>query len=145
MPLNGSRLMTQEATEDSQEPFTIPDDVLTDKKAMKAFMEIYLVKLENTKTNLIKIDEVKLKMQKSKAFYEEKYELLVKYNIFLESKGFGLVKQTVDEHADEIRKSQEARIPNMAAEMGDYFCEQTPNCYLPKYHSGHCTTPHSVK
>lgn len=138
-------LMTQETPEDGPEPFVIPDDVLTDKEAMHAFMEIYLVKLENTKANLLKIDETKLKMQKSLAFYEEKYELLAKYNIFLESKGFGLVKQTVDEHADEIRKSQEPRIQDVTQDMMDFFCDKTADCCLPKFHVGDCATPYNVK
>lgn len=72
---------------------------------------------------------------------QEKYDILEKYSIFLNSEGFGVIKQTVDEYAEKIRESQKSRVTSDY--KSDTFkplwmCQKDPNCILTPNHTDSC-------
>lgn len=144
-----------------QDEEEIPLDVLTDPEALEKFMEIYLTKINSLEENLEKISDAKKQNEVNLAFFKEKYEILEKYKIFVDSKGFGIIKQTVDEHAAEIREAEKARLAEDDDNLDDFctrgpsffgdsektrqqyskkgFCTKSSGCLRPNKHRGKCT------
>jgi len=123
---------------EQKEEEEIPLDVLTNHDALVKFMEIYLVKITTLKSNIEKQQEQTKEARAHLNFFEEKYELLEDYKIFMESDGFSIIKQTVDEHAKEIRQAKKDRIADKKVDDYEFFCE-TEACYLKKGHDGPCS------
>lgn len=119
----------------------IPSQVLTDPKALDDFIAMFDGKVEFIKGKLEEINKHRKDGEKQLAFFEDKLEILYKYKEMMEMHGFAVIKQTIDEKGEEMRKVETERLSekqDFSFDPAHMFCN-TDGCLLKFGHRGPCS------
>ena len=121
----------------------ITGEVLENKEMLEEVMNMFAPLLA---TYGKRIEQLKTQLTKEESEMQalmDRFEILEKYKVFLNCKGFHIAKEAVKEHAAEIAEAQKERIPE-----NDFLCGLSfsmggfqGTCMREEDHDGPCGFP----
>jgi len=88
----------------------ITGEVLEDPEMLEQVMNMFSPMLAKYESKIAQLKATLAKEEMEMRALMDRFEILEKYKVFLDSKGFHVAKQTIDAHAAEIREAQKERI-----------------------------------
>jgi len=117
----------------------ITGEVLEDPEMLEQVMNMFAPMLAKYESNIAQLKATLKKEEMEMRALMDRFEILEKYKVFLDSKGFHVAKQTIDAHAEEIREAQKERInEDEMCRMPCFVAGMQIQCMQYKGHSGPC-------
>lgn len=118
----------------------ITGEVLEDPEMLEQVMNMFAPMLARYESKIAQLKATLSKEEMEMRALMDRFEILEKYKVFLDSKGFHVAKQTIDAHAEEIREAQKERIgeEEEMCRMPCFVAGMQIHCMQYKGHTGPC-------
>jgi len=117
----------------------IPEDFLLNPELIDKFLGMFKSKIGFLEEELEKTENIVKQIKVNIDLLQEKHDIMLNYSKFISGKGFGYMKQAIDNHFKNMKEAESNRIvENKYCGMSYIFMKKRYNCLKPKGHDEKC-------